>query len=186
MQHAGHVVGGVHDHPRVHRRHPLRHELEGGEHAEVAAPAPDRPEEVGVLGLGEAQSTAVGGDDVGGDEAVDGQAVVAHHPADPASGGEPADADGLGVTGGEREPAGAQRARHVAPPGAGAHADPVAVEHLDAGERRHVDDQAAVVGAPGLDAVPATADRQRSPAETAVVDGRRDLFGRLGPDDQRG
>src|SRR3546814_7241005 len=57
-------------------------ELERGDHAEVAAAAPQRPKQVGVLVLGLPQQLAVGGHDVDGEEVVDREAVLAHQPAD--------------------------------------------------------------------------------------------------------
>ena len=48
------------------------------------------------------------------------EAVVAHHPADAAAGGESASAHRLGVAEGEREAVRVERARHVAPPSADA------------------------------------------------------------------
>src|SRR3546814_4138277 len=55
-------------------------ELERGDHAEVAAAAPQRPKQVGVLVLGRPQQLAVGGHDVDGEEVVDREAVLAHQP----------------------------------------------------------------------------------------------------------
>jgi hypothetical protein len=48
------------------------------------------------LGVG-AQQAAVGGDDLGGEQVVDGQAVLSDQVADPAAQGEPAEADRTGV-----------------------------------------------------------------------------------------
>ena len=52
-------------------------ELEAGDHAEVAAAAADRPEQVGVLVGAGAHRLAVGGHDVGGEQVVDGHAELA-------------------------------------------------------------------------------------------------------------
>jgi hypothetical protein len=57
-------------------------EVERRDHAEVAAAASQRPEQVGVLVLGRPQQLATGRHDVGGEEIVDGEAVLAHQPAD--------------------------------------------------------------------------------------------------------
>ena len=75
--------------------------LKGGDHAEVAAAAPDAPEEVRVLTGADVAELAVGGDDIGGDEVVAGQAVLARQPADAAPQGEAGDARvGVGAAGG--------------------------------------------------------------------------------------
>jgi hypothetical protein len=71
--------------------------LKGGDHAEVAAAAPDGPEEVLVLTGIDVAELAVGGDDVGSNEVVAGQAVPARQPADAAAQGEAGDA-GVGVS----------------------------------------------------------------------------------------
>jgi hypothetical protein len=46
-------------------------ELEGRNDAEIAAAAPQRPEEIRVLVLAGANQLRVGGDDIGRDEIVD-------------------------------------------------------------------------------------------------------------------
>ena len=63
---------------------------ERGHDAEVAAAAADRPEEVRVLVGARPQQLAVGGDDVGGEQVVAGQAVLAVEPADAATSVRPA------------------------------------------------------------------------------------------------
>ena len=59
-----------------------RRNSNAGDHAEVAAAAPQRPEQVGVLVLGRPQQFAVGRHDIDGEEVVDREAVLAHQPAD--------------------------------------------------------------------------------------------------------
>src|SRR5712691_1391974 len=77
--------------------------LKGGDHAEVAAAAPDAPEEVWVLSGTDVAELTVGGDDIGGDEVVAGQAVLARQPADAATQGEAGDARiGVGAAGGSQ------------------------------------------------------------------------------------
>ena len=66
-------------------------ELERGDHAEVAAAASQRPEQVGVLVLGRPQQLAVGRYDVDSEEVVDREAVLAHQPADATAQGQPGD-----------------------------------------------------------------------------------------------
>ena len=66
-------------------------ELERSHHAEVAAAASHRPEQVGVLVLGRPEQLAFGGHDVNGEEVVDREAVLAHQPSDTATEGKPGD-----------------------------------------------------------------------------------------------
>jgi hypothetical protein len=70
-------------------------ELEVHHDAEVAAAAPNSPEELGVLVGAGGEELAVGRDDVDREELVDGEPVLAHDPADPAPEGEPGQA-GMG------------------------------------------------------------------------------------------
>ena len=72
-------------------------EPEPGRDPEVAAAAADRPEQVG-LGLGvDATELAVGGHDLGREQVVDGQAVLANQVPDAAAERDPADPDRAGV-----------------------------------------------------------------------------------------
>src|SRR3546814_9175264 len=66
-------------------------ELERGDHAEVAAAAPQRPKQVGVLVLARPQQLPVGGTDVDGGEVVDSEAELAHPPADASAKDKPGD-----------------------------------------------------------------------------------------------
>ena len=72
-------------------------ELEPGGDAEVAAAAADRPEQVRVRARVDAQELAVGGHDLGREQRVDRQAVLAHEVADAAAERDAADADRAGV-----------------------------------------------------------------------------------------
>ena len=70
---------------------------EPGRDAEVAAAAPDRPEQIRVcLGI-DVQQLAVGRDELGGEQVVDREAVLADEEPDAASEREPADPDRGGV-----------------------------------------------------------------------------------------
>src|SRR5262249_44402106 len=82
-------------------------ELERGDHAEVAAAASQRPEQVGVLVLGRPQQLAVGRHDVDGEEIVDRKTVLAHQPADATAEGEP------GASGGAHDSAGGGQTVHL-------------------------------------------------------------------------
>ena len=74
------------------RAHRVRPELELGDDAEVAATPAQCPEQVGVLPGGRAQHLAVRGDDLGGEQVVADQPVLAGEPAEAAAEGETADA----------------------------------------------------------------------------------------------
>ena len=76
---------------RVHRMEP---ELEARHDAEVAAAAADRPEEVRVALVVDLQDPAVGEDDLGGEQVVDRQALLADEIPDAAAGRQPAETDG--------------------------------------------------------------------------------------------
>ena len=110
-----------------------------------------------------AHDRAVGEHDLGRAQVVDGQPVLAGEPADAARGGEPADADAAVVAGAQRPAVRRERGGHVASSGRRARSAPAGslVEHLDRVQPRQVDDDAAVVGGPAADAVPAAAHRQR-------------------------
>ena len=104
-------VGAVPDqHPGVRRLDRVEPELQRGDHAEVAAAAADRPEQLGLGVRVGPDQPAVGGDDLDRGDAVGGQAELAGVPADAAAervaddadvgrgavqGGEPVRRDGL-------------------------------------------------------------------------------------------
>jgi hypothetical protein len=66
--------------------------LEGRDDAEVPAATPEAPEEVGVLRLARREHAAVGGDHLDRHEVVDGEAMLAPHPAQTTPEREPGDA----------------------------------------------------------------------------------------------
>ena len=72
-------------------------ELEARDDAEVAAAAADRPEEVRVALVVDLQDPAVGEDDLGGEQVVDRQALLADEMPDAAAGRQPAETDGARV-----------------------------------------------------------------------------------------
>jgi hypothetical protein len=162
-------------------------ELEGGHHAEVAAAAAQRPEQVRVLRLAGGQEAAVGGDHVGRQQVVAGQAVRPGEVADAAAQGEPGDA------GGGHHPAGGGQAKavggvvEVAPGGAALHAGGTTLgvdPHPTHGGQ--VDDQAAVVGGEAVDVVAAAADRDEQVLLAGSVDRGDDVGGVGAAGDRRG
>ena len=78
-------------------------EPEPGGDAEVAAPAADRPEEVGMRLVVDLEELAVRGHDLGGEQVVDRHAVLAREEADPAAERDAADADRARVAEAGRE-----------------------------------------------------------------------------------
>ncbi|WP_236589914.1 GntR family transcriptional regulator [Ramlibacter aurantiacus] len=76
-EHLGCLGGWVHHEAGVHRRDLMQAEGEPGHHAEVASPAAQRPEQLGVLVLVRHADAAVGQHDLGVDEVVAGQPVLA-------------------------------------------------------------------------------------------------------------
>jgi hypothetical protein len=147
--------------PELHDRLDLvQPELELGDHPEVPAPAPDRPEQVGVLVLRRAQDPPVSDDDLGRDEVVDRQAGLPGQPPHAAAQGEPADtrvADDPGrhrqamALGGGVYVAQQGAALHPGTPGVGIDADTV--------EPAEVDHHAALADRVARHAVRAAADR---------------------------
>ena len=85
-------VTALEDHPRVDDvAYGRRQELEGRDNAESAAGTAQRPEQVRVVGGVGADGAAVGQHDLGGDDVVDREPVLAGEKADPAGGGQPAE-----------------------------------------------------------------------------------------------
>src|SRR5690606_16379107 len=116
-----------------------------GDHAEVAAAALERPEQVWVLVLGRAQPLAAGGHDVRGEEVVDGEAVLAHQPADAAAGREAGDAGVAHDAAGRRQAVRLRLVVDVAPERAALHPRRARGGiDVHAAHRREVDDDAAV------------------------------------------
>ncbi len=147
-------------HGRLER---MQRVLEPGDDAEVPAAAADRPEQVRMMLGIDAQELAVGGHDVGGQERVDRQAVLADQIADTAAERDPADPHGPGVPEAGRQAVGGGRRRvlRCGQPGLRPRGPPL---HVDL-ERLHVPQ---VQHDPVIDhAVP-------GPAVAAASDGERE------------
>ena len=159
---------------------------EPGDHAEVAAAAADRPEQVGLrLGVGPDQP-AVGRHDLGGEERVDRQPVLAHEIADAAAEGDPTDADGARVAEPDGEPVRGEGGRQLAGretrSGPGGPAGNVDVEIRQAAQ---VEQDPAVRRAVAGPAVAAAPDGQLEPGLAGQVDDIGDVAGVRGADDDR-
>ena len=84
---------GVHQDAREdHGRHRVQPEVERGDDTEVAASAAEAPEQLRVLGSRRGDRAAVGGDDLGREQVVAGEAELALEPAAATAEREPADA----------------------------------------------------------------------------------------------
>ena len=142
-----------------HRADRVQPVLERGRDAEVPAAAAQAPQQLGILVLAGVHELSVGGDDVGGEQVVAGQADLAHQPADAAAEREPGDPRGGHEPAGHREP---ERLRLVVEvrPRAAALGAGGATRRVDAhgGHRGQVDDDAAVAGGEAGQRVPAAAD----------------------------
>ena len=139
-------------------------ELEAGGHPEVAATTPDRPEQVGMaVGVG-VQHPPVGGDQLGREQIVDGQAVLSDQEPDPAAQGHPADPDRAGVAEPGGQPVGADGGGvgTGGQPALGPGGAPPGVD-VQGRHPRQVEHDPAVAGAVPGQAVPAAAHRQLHP-----------------------
>ena len=125
----------------------VRAEVEARDDPEVAAAAAQRPEQVGVRGLGHLEDVAARRDELRADELVGRESPRAHHPADAAAEGEPADAHRRRVAGAHAQPAVGEGARDAPPRRAAADPDERAVD-VDVVEGREVDRETAGHGAP--------------------------------------
>ena len=156
----------------------MQAQLEGGDDAEVAAAAAQRPVQVRVLVGARAHLAAVGEDDLGGDEVVDGHPVAPALVGDAAAERQAGDA-GLGhdpARGGEPERRG--DAVDVGPRRTALHVHGAAGGvDADAAHRRQVDHQAVVDDGGAGDVVPAAADGERQGVLGGEADGGRDVVG---------
>ena len=162
-------------------------ELELGDDPEVAAAAAQPPEELGVLGLARVHEPAVRGDDVGADEVVAREAVLAHQPADAAAEREAGDAGRRDQAAGRREPVRLRLVVDVGPHRAAADVARAARPDRRARSRiaREVDHDPVVAGREARDAVAAAAHGDREVVAAREPD-RRDHVGRAAAaDDQR-
>jgi hypothetical protein len=140
-------------------------ELEGGDDAEVAAAAAQRPEEVRVLVGRRADEAPVGGDQLAGEQVVAGEPVLALEPARAAAEREPGDAGRGDAPSGGGEAVLLGGAVDLRPGGAGADARaPGDGIHLDLVERADVQHEAAVVEAAAGHRVPAGSHAHLEPA----------------------
>ena len=160
--------------------------LEARDDAEVATAASQSPHEIAVLGVAASHDGAVREDDLGGDEVVARQSVLAGEPADAAVERQPGDAGhrheaercgeavllGRGVELAEQDP-------RLSPHGAVVGID------VDVLHRRHVDDDAAITDREPGDAVAAGSHRHGQTAVPSELDRGDDVLGVAALGDER-
>ena len=159
----------------------------GRDDAEVAAAAAQRPEQIGVFSRVRHSELTVSGHDIGRDHVVDGETVLAHQPAQAAAECESRDAGVRYHTTGRGKPERLRLAVQFTP-------DDAALDvrrslgrvDADAFHRRHVDHQAAVVGAIPGRAVATVAHGEPKSVRSREVHGSLDIGDAGAPCDDRG
>jgi hypothetical protein len=160
---------------RVDRMKPV---LQARDDAEVAAAAPQRPEQLGLGPCVHAAQPPVGGDDLRRQHAVDRQPVLADEEADAARERDAADPDRARVAEAGREPVPPRRDRVRA--GGETRARPGRAPggiELERSQGREVDHDAAVGDTVAGGAVTAAADRELGPGLAGVGDDPGDVVG---------
>jgi len=149
-------------------------------------PAAQRPVQVGVAGVAGGDLPAVGQDDIGTGQVVQGQAVRAAQRPVAAGQGEAGHADRLDGAGDRRQPAGGGGRDDVTGGGTAA-GDGGAGGRVDgdAAQRRQVQHQPVVAQGAAGPVVPAAAHRQRQGVLARGADGRGDVLAVLAAGDQR-
>ena len=176
-QHAAGLAEGEQDQAGQHLRERVQPVPGGGDDAEGAAAAAQRPVQVGVAGVAGGDVPPVGQDDVGAEEVVQRQAVPAAQRPVPAGQGEAGHADRLDRAGDRGEPVTRRGRGHVAGGGA-ALGDRGAGGGggRDGAHRGQVEHHAAVAQRPAGPVVAAAAHRQRQAVLAGGADSRRDVL----------
>ncbi len=190
------AVGGEHldallDRPEgrsgEHGVHLVCPEPERGDDPEVAAAAAQRPEEVGVLVGARRHLTAVREHDLGVEQVVDAEAVLAREVPEPAAEREAADTGGGDDAARHGEPVLVGRAIDLAQRAAAADAHgPRLRVDLDRVQRRQVDDDSVVARAEARAVVPAAAYGDQQIPLACEGDDLRDVGSVGAARDQRG
>ena len=154
----------------------VQREFELGHDAEVAPAAAQRPEQLGLRGLRGSHHGAVGEDDLGRDEVVEGQAVQAYQVADPAAQGQARHARRVVGAAGHRQPVCRAGRVDTAPrrSAAGADAPRVGIDLYPA-QQPQIDHEAVVADRVTGHAVAAAADRRREALVLRPGDRRGDV-----------
>ena len=153
---------------------------------EVAAAAAQGPEEIGVVVGVHAQELTVGGHDVGGEQVVDREAVLAREEADTAGQRDPADPDRARVAEPGREAVRAGRGGVLArgQPGLGPGRASLGID-LECAHRGEIEDDPALGDAVSGGAVATAADGELRPGVASERDDARDVRG-VGDADDHG
>ncbi len=186
-EHLGAQLDRPEGRPADDRAHLVQPEEEGGDDAEVAAAAPDRPVQVGVLLRTGAGPLAAGEHDLRLDQVVDREAALASQVAEAAAEREPADAGGRDDAARHRQPVLVGRGIHFAPGAAAADSRrPGAGVDLDSLQARQVEDHAVVARSQPAAVVAAAAHGQRELVVAGEGDDFRDVAGVGAARDQGG
>ena len=158
-------------------------EVEPRDHTEVAAAAAQRPHELWVCGIRHFDDIAGGCHELRAHELIGRQPPCAHHPADAAAEGQPADSDRGRVARADAQVVAAQDLGDVTPrrPAADAHEGPFDLHVAQSGE---VEGEPAGDAAPR--AVPAAAHHDRHMLIGRPAHGRYDVGDRADANDRIG
>ena len=163
----------------------MKPKREVDDHAEVPAPAPQAPEEVGITGFARTNDLPVGRDYRRAQEVVQGQAVQADQVADPAAEREPTDARVAERSARRREPMPLTGGIEILPErAAAARRGPRLGVDRDTPHQAQVDHEAAVPDAVPRDAVAATPNGDRKICLAGERGGRDDVVDIERSDDQ--
>ena len=179
-------VDRVGDRPAVHLRDRVEAVLEGRDDPEVAPTAAQRPEQVAVLGLARGDDVTARRHDLGRQEVVARQPVLAGEVADPSAQGEPGDPGRADDAARGRQTVLVGRVVETRPLAAtaGARGLRVGIDG-DLLQRTQVDHETAVVGAETRGAVRTAADRQVETLAAGDLDDGGDVGGPGTADDRR-
>ena len=177
----------MHEEAAEHGRDRVRPEGEAGDDPEVAAAAPERPEEVRVLVGAGADDAAVGGDELEAADVVAGEPVLAHEPADAAAERQPGDAGLRDDADRHREAVEMGLPVDVAKGGAALHPHGGGLGVDDhAAHVGEVDDEPVVAERPAGDVVAAAAHRDQQVVVAGEAHGADHVGDAAAADDQPG
>ena len=164
----------------------MQAELEPRGDAEVAAPAPKRPEQLAVVVRARPDHAPVGRDDLGAEQVVARQSVLRGQVADSAAERETGHTRRTHHATRSDEAEGLRRRVEVEPGGAAfGPGGPGLAIHVDATHQREVDHEPAVEHAVPGRVVAAAPHRDLEPVRPRVVEGGGHVAGAEAPDDHR-
>ena len=164
----------------------MQPEQEGGDDAEVASPAADGPEEVGILVRAGAYLLAARENDVGFEQVVDRKPAFAGQMAEAAAQGEATHPRRGDDPTRRREPVLVRGSVHVAPGRAATDPNRARLRiDLDVAHQREIDHDTVVAGSQPSAVVAAAADRKRQVVVASEPHGRHNVIGVRTARDQR-